>query len=67
MGAFDCDSLNVDFKSGNEIICCQALYKRLKRLHYDFLPDFIVRLPGSIRNVNYLLKKSRKSVPFKTG
>ena len=24
-------------------------------------------LPGSIRNVNYLLKKSRKSLPLKTG
>ena len=26
------------------MICWQALYKRPKRLHYDFLPDFIVRL-----------------------
>ena len=53
-GAFDCDSLNVNFKGGNEMICWQALCKRPKRLHYDFLPDFIVRLPaGSITNVNY--------------
>ena len=37
-GAFNCDSLNVDFKGG--------MYKRPKRLHYDFLPDFIVRLTG---------------------
>ena len=85
------------------MVCFQALCKRLKGLHYDFLPDFIV-------NVNYfsisgfffgssglsclfclcsvgffyltfrlrargplddlfisLLKKSRKSVPLKTG
>ena len=45
-GAFDCDSLNADFKGGNEMICGRALYKRPKRLLCDFLPDFIVRLPG---------------------
>ena len=25
------------------MICCQTLYKRLTRLHYDFLPVFIVK------------------------
>ena len=45
-GALHCDSLKAGFKGGNEMICWQALHKRPKRLHYDFLPDFIVRLPG---------------------
>ena len=38
--------LSVDFKGGNEMICWQTQYKRPKRLHYDFLPDFIVQLTG---------------------
>ena len=73
------------------MVGCQALYNRLKGLHYGFLPDFIV-------NVNYFsisgfffgfsrlsclfclcsvgffyltfrlrARKSRKSVPLKTG
>ena len=53
MPAFDCDSLNVDFKGSNEMICWQALYKRPKRLHYEFLPDFLFDHPGSITNLNY--------------
>ena len=38
------------------MICWQTLYERPKRLRYDFLPDFIVRLTGfdhKPSNVNY--------------
>ena len=61
-GAFDCDSLNVDSKSGNEMICCHALYKRL---HYDFLPDFIVRFTGFDNKHKLFTQKITKICHFK--
>ena len=52
-GAIDCNSSNVDFKGGNEIICWQALHKRLKRLHYDFFLILLFNYSGFITNINY--------------
>ena len=47
------------------MICFHALYKRLKRLHYDFLPDFIVRFTGFDNKHKLFTQKITKICNFK--